>query len=73
MSNGVKRISPIMIHRDGTLSFQCESELYGITDADGKIEYALKLGFVALGDGDDYILTADEKAWLKKKWDKMNG
>ena len=67
----IKRISPIIIHRDGTLSFQCTSELYGITDAGGRIDNALKMGFVPLGDGCDYELTDKEKIWLQKKWDKM--
>ena len=56
-----KRKTPIKVHKDGSISFQCSSELYSITDAGGKAVHALRSGFVPLGDGCDYTLTPKDK------------
>ena len=53
----IKKETPIKVLNDGTVSFQCTSELYTITDAGGKAENVLKTGYVSLGDGCDYKLN----------------
>lgn len=70
MSNP-KRLTAIEIFVDGTINFECTSEMYGRTQAGGKAETALKTGFVALGDGCDYVLTDKEKEELKAKLEEL--
>lgn len=51
---------------NGYLSFQCTSSLYGVTDAGGTAVSALKMGFVPLGDGCDYVLTINDKRQIRR-------
>ncbi len=71
----IKRKTPITVYKDGSINFQCSSELYGTTDAGGKAIHALKSGFVPLGDGCDYILTKKDKKdildQLDMTWKKL--
>ena len=60
-----KRKTPIRVWKDGTISFQCTSELYAFTDASGKAVNALQSGFVPLGDGCDYILKKKDKITIR--------
>ena len=66
----ITRKTKIELTRDDTdrhrISFQCSSELYGVTDAGGYAEDALSRGFVPLGDGCDYHLTNGDKRQIKK-------
>jgi hypothetical protein len=71
MYASVWRKTPIKVLPDGTLSFQCNSDLYGVTDAGGHVEHAIKHGFVPLGDGCDYVLQEGEAEDLKKMWAKV--
>ena len=48
------------------ISFKTDSSLYGVTDAGGYAEDALRLGFVPLGDGCDYILKPEDKKEIKR-------
>jgi hypothetical protein len=65
-SSNPERIGPITVWPDGTIDFKCTSKMYKVTDADGKAETALKMGFVPLGDGNDYKLSKDEIDEIKK-------
>ena len=60
-----KRKTPIKVWPDGTISFQCTSKLYAITDAGGKAVDALQSGWVCLGDGCDYKLTEADKITIR--------
>jgi len=64
------RKTDIELTKDDTgkhrISFQCTSEMYGVTDAGGYAEDALRLGFVSLGDGCDYVLTDYDKIIINK-------
>ena len=66
-----KRKTAIKVWPDGTISFKCSSEYYGVTDAGGKAEHALKTGFVPLGDGCDYKLKEVDKKNIKKQLKKL--
>jgi hypothetical protein len=68
-----KRISDITVCSNGIISFECTSEMYGITDAGGKAADALKNGFVSLGDGCDYVLNEEDKAEIKKQIKQSKG
>jgi hypothetical protein len=67
----VERKTKIELTKDETgrhlIDFECTSSLYGVTDAGGYAEDALKYGCVRLGDGCDYILTPDEKTFIRRK------
>jgi len=71
----IERVSEITLSKDNTgkhrISFKCTSELYGVTDAGGYAEDALRLGFVPLGDGCDYKLTDEEGIEIEKFLDNM--
>lgn len=69
--NNIKRKTPIKVWPDGTISFQCSSEMYGVTDAGGKAVNALQSGFVPLGDGCDYELTSTDKINIRKQLKKL--
>jgi len=66
----IERKSKIVLSKDDTgkhrISFQCTSSMYETTDAGGYAEDALSLGFVALGDGCDYILKDGDRKQIKK-------
>lgn len=62
----IKRTTPIKIDSNGYISFQCTSEMYNVTDAGGKAKDVLKNGFVALGDGCDYVLTKNDKKQINR-------
>ena len=67
----IKRKTKIVLTKDETgkhrISFQCDSSMYGVTDAGGYAEDALQQGFVPLGDGCDYTLTLNDKSLIRKK------
>jgi hypothetical protein len=66
-----KRKTPIIVLPDGTVSFQCSSSLYGVTDAGGKAVDVLKTGWVSLGDGCDYKLKEVDKKNIQKQLKKL--
>jgi len=65
MKKIIERITPISIN-NGYISFQYTSELYNVTDAGGQADIVLKNGFVPLGDGNDYVLTNNDKKQIRR-------
>ena len=62
-----KRLSIIRINKGGNLLFTCSSKKHPVTNAWGNARGCLESGYVLLGDGRSYKLTAYDKRFIRKK------